>query len=212
MKDKVIIIGAGGLGLCVANILCKQYEIAGFFDDNPPANYPYPVLGEINNLPEIGIPKGIIALGDNYRRKEVLEKILTAFPVFEQINAIHPSVILADEVSLGKGIVMDAGTIVGTHSRIGDNVLLLSGSIVEHENVLEDFVSLAPGSITGGKVRIGTFSAIGLGAKIIHNVSIGEHSVIGAGSLVLNNIGSFQVAYGSPAKEIRTRKEGEKYL
>ena len=43
-------------------------------------------------------------------------------------------------------------------------------------------------------------------------IEIGEHSVIGAGSTVLNNISNNVVAFGTPAKKIRERNRGEKYL
>ena len=64
----------------------------------------------------------------------------------------------------------------------------------------------------GGNVKIGKFSAISLGANIMHNIEIGEHSVVGAGSLVNENINDLSVCYGVPAKFIRSRKIGEKYL
>jgi acetyltransferase-like isoleucine patch superfamily enzyme len=77
---------------------------------------------------------------------------------------------------------------------------------------MNDFSSLAPGVVTGGNVHIGKFSAIGLGAHIIHGIRIGEQVVVGAGSLVNKNLDSGKVYYGIPAKEIRTRVAGDKYL
>ncbi len=52
----------------------------------------------------------------------------------------------------------------------------------------------------------------GLLAVLVNRVQVGEHSVVGAGSVVLKPIKSFVVAYGSPAKRIRNRKPGDKYL
>ena len=49
-------------------------------------------------------------------------------------------------------------------------------------------------------------------AKISSNITIGAYTIVGAGSLVLKDIGSYKVALGNPAKEIRTRKPEEKYL
>jgi acetyltransferase-like isoleucine patch superfamily enzyme len=61
-------------------------------------------------------------------------------------------------------------------------------------------------------VRIGSFAAIGLGSSVIHRMVIGEHTVVGAGSTVVKPLGAYLVAYGSPAKQIRTRSAGERYL
>ena len=77
---------------------------------------------------------------------------------------------------------------------------------------MEDFSSLAAHATTGGYCRIGSYSAISIGAVLIHGIHIGNNTVVGAASLVLKPIDSFIVAYGSPAKVIRKRKPGDKYL
>jgi serine acetyltransferase len=59
---------------------------------------------------------------------------------------------------------------------------------------------------------LGKFSTISLGANIINGINIGIHTVIGAGSLVVTDFGDNIIAYGSPAKVIRTRVIGEPYL
>jgi acetyltransferase-like isoleucine patch superfamily enzyme len=43
-------------------------------------------------------------------------------------------------------------------------------------------------------------------------VEIGENTVVGSGSLVVRSLPNNVLAYGSPAKIIRERKEGEKFL
>ena len=44
-----------------------------------------------------------------------------------------------------------------------------------------------------------------MGVNIINRITIGEGSVIGAGSLVLKNIPKDVIAYGRPAKVIRSK-------
>jgi serine acetyltransferase len=77
---------------------------------------------------------------------------------------------------------------------------------------MQKFSSLGPGTNIGGNVGIGECTAISLGAKVIENITIGKHTVIGAGALVIRNVGDFKIAFGIPAKEIRTREIGEGYL
>jgi acetyltransferase-like isoleucine patch superfamily enzyme len=74
------------------------------------------------------------------------------------------------------------------------------------------YSSMAPNVTTGGNVSIGEFSAISIGATIKHGLSIGDHSIIGAGALLMKNCGDNLIMYGVPAKEIRKREIGEKYL
>ena len=66
--------------------------------------------------------------------------------------------------------------------------------------------------MTGGYVKIGKFSAITLGVTIMDRLEIGENTVIGSGSLVTKSIPSNVLAYGIPAKIIKNRVKGEKFL
>jgi acetyltransferase-like isoleucine patch superfamily enzyme len=47
---------------------------------------------------------------------------------------------------------------------------------------------------------------------VLHGVQIGEHTVIGAGATVTRSIEGFAVAYGTPARVVRSRQLGEPYL
>jgi sugar O-acyltransferase (sialic acid O-acetyltransferase NeuD family) len=140
------------------------------------------------------------------------EKIRLLAPDFTFITAVHPSAQIGREVSIGAGAVLMAGTVVNSDSRIGAHCILNTKSSLDHDCVMDDFSSLAPGVTTGGVVQIGAYSAISLGANIIHGKNIGAHTIIGAGALVRENILDHCVAYGVPARVIRKRAEGEKYL
>ena len=59
---------------------------------------------------------------------------------------------------------------------------------------------------------IGKYSAVGIGANLLNKINIGRHVVIGSGALVTEDIRDVCLAYGVPAKVIRQRKAGEKYL
>jgi acetyltransferase-like isoleucine patch superfamily enzyme len=77
---------------------------------------------------------------------------------------------------------------------------------------MKDFASLAPGAVTGGGVEIGFRSAVGIGTAIKQRVVIGDDAVVGAKSYLNQNLPSGVVAYGSPARIIRTRSPGAPYL
>lgn len=105
-----------------------------------------------------------------------------------------------------------AGVSINRCTSVGRFCIVNTNASLDHDTVMEDFSSLAPGATTGGNCRIGQHTAISIGAVLIHGIHIGEHSVIGAGSLVMKSIDSNIVAYGTPAKAIRQRKEGDQYL
>lgn len=214
MKE-VVIFGTGGHAKVVYDILIKQniYKPVAFFSLNEN-------LESFNDTPhyhqskfaEMRFDTGIVAIGDNSVRSEVVEFILQNKSEFSFISAVHPSAHLGQGVSIGNGSAVMAGVVVNSSTSIGPHVILNTGSIIDHDCKIDDYASIAPGCTLGGNVKVGQYSAISLGANIIHGQSIGAHTVVGAGSLVLKNVGDFQLAYGVPCTEIKKRTSGEKYL
>jgi sugar O-acyltransferase (sialic acid O-acetyltransferase NeuD family) len=216
MKD-ILIFGCGGHAKVITDIVEKQgkYNIAGFIDNykTPGETFiGYKVLGSESDILKIGIDAGIVALGDNWIRSKVVNNVLSINSQFEFVTAIHPFTSITRDVVIGNGTVIMAGSIINSNTKIGSHCIINTNSSVDHDNTICDFSSIAPGVTTGGNVNIGEFTAISLGAKIKHGITIGEHSVIGAGSVVLKNVDSNVVQYGAPAKYIRDRNKGDKYL
>jgi len=219
--DNIVIIGSSGHAKVVIDIVQQEgrFNIVGLLDrfrSVGDQTSGYPILGKEEDLPNlIGVHllKGaIIAIGDNFTRSKVAARIKAISPDLLLVSAIHPAASIASEVIIGEGTVVMAGVSINPCASIGRFCILNTHSSLDHDSVLADFASLAPGAIAGGNCRIGQYSAISIGAVLSHGVSIGEHTVIGAGSLVMKSIESFTVAYGTPAKVIRTRAPGDKYL
>ncbi|MEQ8168294.1 MAG: acetyltransferase [Candidatus Eremiobacterota bacterium] len=220
MKN-ILIFGASGHGKVIIDIVEKEhiYNISGLIDDNKnlPVDFSgYRLLGTTDEIIHIikkcNIYGGIVAIGDNWIRSKIVNKIREILPDFIFVNTIHPSAQIARNVTTGKGCVVMAGAVINSDTRTGDFCIINTGSSVDHDNIIEDYASIAPGVTTGGNVKIGSFSAVSLGASIIHGVTVGEHTVVGAGSTVLKDLPSYVVAYGTPAQVVRERHAGEKYL
>ncbi|QNF28483.1 acetyltransferase [Metabacillus elymi] len=219
MEKKIIIYGTGGHSKVVMDAIEKsgQYTIYGFIDDyynDNRVDLQYKYIGDHASLKGImnNIYGGVIAVGDNWIRSNIVSKIKGDFPSFKFVTVIHPSAVIGGETEIGDGTVIMAGVVVNCHTKIGEHCILNTMSSVDHDCFIDDYVSIAPGATLGGNVCVGSYSAISLGANVIHSKKIGAHSVVGAGATVLNNIDSQVVAYGTPAKVIRYREKGEKYL
>jgi sugar O-acyltransferase (sialic acid O-acetyltransferase NeuD family) len=163
-------------------------------------------------MQKYSIDGGIITIGDNWSRKIVRDDIINQCPNFNFVNAIHPSVIIGSNAKLGRGVVAMAGCIINTNATIGDFCFFATGAQIEHDCTIDEYASVSAGAITGGMVHIGKFAAVTLGVIIVDRVAIGENSVIGSGALVTSDIPANVLAYGTPAKVIRTRNLGEKFL
>jgi acetyltransferase-like isoleucine patch superfamily enzyme len=104
------------------------------------------------------------------------------------------------------------GSVVGPKTDIGQFCILNTRSSIDHHGVMADCSSLAPGVTAGGGVRVGLRSAISIGAIVKHDVIIGNDCVVGAGSYVHANLPDSCVAYGTPARIVRSRNRGDRYL
>jgi sugar O-acyltransferase (sialic acid O-acetyltransferase NeuD family) len=217
-----IVLFGGGLhtNYCI-DIIKKEekYNIIGIIDSIKNIGeelFGYTIIGRQEQLKELiseyDIHGGIITIGDNWSRKIVFECIVNQIPNFRFVNAIHPSTIIGMNVEMGVGIVIMAGCIINPNSKVGDFCFFATGSQLEHDCNIDDFASISAGSITGGKVTIGKFSAIALGVIIMDRINIGENTVVGSGSLVTRDLPDNILAYGSPARIIRDRVLGEKFL
>lgn len=153
-----------------------------------------------------------IAIGDNNVRQRVTAEFLKRNPRSKLSSLIHPTSVVSKDSSVGKGVVIMPLCVINHSTEIGDGVIINTRSSVDHDSNLQDFSSVAPGVSMGGNVRVGERSAVSIGATIKHGVTIGKDVIVGAHSLVLSDIKDSCVAYGIPAKKIRERSQGDKYL
>ncbi len=218
---RVVVIGASGHAKVVIDALERagEHVVVGLIDARKPAGTPWyghTVLGDEAALAglvdELELEGVIIGVGDNAVRAAVADQVSTEVPALPFVNAVHPSAQLAGGASLGMGVVVAAGAVLGPDTTVSDHAIVYTGASLDHDGALGRCASLAPGVVTGGDVRIGAHTAIAIGATVLHGRSIGPHTVVGAGSVVVDDLPDHVVAYGSPARVIRPRREGEPYL
>lgn len=219
--DNIVIIGSSGHASVVVDIVRREGKscLVGLVDRFRPAGeeaFGCPILGREEDLPRLmqlhDLKGVIIAIGDNFVRAQVAGQIQTICPDLALVPAVHPNASVGTDVRVGPGAVIMAGAVVNPGCSIGRCCILNTNCSLDHDSTLDDFASLAPGATTGGNCRIGAYSAIGMRAVLIHGITVGEHAVVGAGSVVMKSIDACAVAYGTPAKIIRTRKPGDDYL
>lgn len=195
MNKKVIIIGAGGHGRVVADIVrLNGDEVIGFIDDNK--------TGFVNGCEVLGTIKDIgkfdcyyfAAIGDNATRQKIMEKDVKWY------TAIHPSAVVAKDVEIPCGVVIMANAVVNPGSVIGEGVIINTAATVDHDNVIGDFVHLSPGVHLAGTVTIKERTWVGIGAIVINNVTICSDAMIGAGTVVAKDITECGTYVGVPAR------------
>ena len=220
-KPNIVIIGASGHASVVCDIVRSRdkYRVVGFIDKNLPLGKScngLEILGREEDIPELvksdDLQGALIAIGDNYLRWQIFKRIRKIVPELQFVDAVHPDSCVAETAEIGAGTVIMAGVVVNPYCRIGEFCILNTAASLDHDSVMEDYSCLAPGVVTGGNVSIGKFSAICIGAIVSHNIKIGSGTVVGAGSVILNDLPDQVLAYGIPARIVRSRRTEEPYL
>jgi len=218
---KVAVVGSSGHARVVTDILERlgRYQVVGLIDSfraPGPRVDGYEILGTEDSLPRLtralGIEGLVLAIGDNYGRMRMAEKIRHVAPDLPFVTAVHPSCHIGRDVVIGDGTVIMPGVVLNCGCRIGKLCILNTNSSLDHDGLMEDCSSLGPNVATGGGVRIGRCTAVCIGTTIVEKVSIGDNAVVGAGATVLSDLPNLVLAYGTPAKIIRTRDASERYL
>lgn len=211
-RQELAIIGAGGHAKSVADAaLAAGYVISFFVDERLQG-------GELLGTPIVGAldasetTQCVVAIGDNHRRAKVSEALLSTHPSLSFARIVHPTAYVSSFSKVGEGCVVLAHANVNAGCTVERGCIINSHASLDHDVRMGQYSSLAPGAIVGGNVVIERCSAINMGAKVKHGVQIGEHCVIGANSYVHHDCAARNVYYGTPARKIRSRGEGEAYL
>ncbi len=200
MRNRLIIIGAGGHGKVIADIAMKNgYTNIGFVDDRASGMcMGFPIVGICADMAALndGNTDFVIAVGNNRIRRSIAERFDVSWA-----KLIHPSAQIGYGVTIGVGTVIMAGAVVNPDASIGRHCIINTAAVIEHDNMLGNYVHVSPNAALGGTVAVGECTHIGVGAAVRNNISICEDCVIGAGAAVVRNITEAGTYMGAPAKK-----------
>jgi sugar O-acyltransferase (sialic acid O-acetyltransferase NeuD family) len=216
---RVVIIGAGGHGREVADILRHQaatdreIEPLGFADDNRDLHGRnldgLPVLGdwswfERTDRTDIAV---ICAVGSPRICRRLVERARSIGLSFA--SAISPLAQISPFARLGEGVTVFPNVIISTGAFVDGHSILNAGVVVSHDATVGLYSNINPGARLAGNVTIGEGCYIGMGANVIQGRTIGVWSVVGAGAVVIQDLPAGITAVGVPARVIKTREEEE---
>ena len=215
MRSPLVIWGTSGHARVVADIIrCgTEFEIVGFLDDVNPDRQgsrfcDAAVLGGREQLPrlaESGVRHIVLGFGNNAARRRLGRELQDSG--YTLACAVHPRAIVARDVRMGAGTVVMGGAVVNPNVDLGENVIVNTGATIDHDCVLGHAVHVSPGAHLAGAVRIGDESWIGLGSLVLEKRQVGARSIVGAGAVVTRDVPEGVVAFGVPAKVIKSRQD-----
>lgn len=209
MKN-LIIIGARGYGREVFDFAqhCaghnETFTIKGFLDDKKDEldafeNYP-PIISSVEDYEITKNDVFIIGLGSVKWVKYYAEIIENKGGEF--INLIHSKAVIRNNVKLGKGNIIGAGSLVSTDVKIGNFTQIMSYCVIGHDVVIKEFCRLGDFVFLGGFTEVGSQTFLSVRATIMDRVKIGSNVIVGMGSVVLINIPDSTTVFGNPAKRV----------
>lgn len=207
LVQKVVIVGAGGLGRELFSYLSlepEKYDVIGFIDDNLNAldgyKYPVGIIDSISAYERVKDVKLLNAVMSPVAKEKIVNQLKNRNHIF--ISYVSPQSVIGCNVSFGEGCVITPNCIVTADVSVGDFVFLNTGTTLGHDVSIEDFVSINGKVEICGNVAIGSFCLIGGRAIILPGKTIVAGTMVGAGSVVVANIRKPMTVFGNPAKKV----------
>jgi len=209
--EPILIIGAGRQAKVAIDVALatNQFHIEAVFDDDTSINE---ILGITvthdleKSVVEIGA--GIVAIGNNPIREEVVKRVLTIHSSFRFVQLIHPSASISPFACVGPGSIIMPNVCVNSDASVGGHCILNTGCSIDHDGIIEDYVNISPGATLAGSVTLSKSVFVGTGALFAPDVVVGKDSKVGMGSVVLTDVPSKTLVVGNPA-EVKGRVTGE---
>lgn len=184
------------------------WEIIGLVDDNPETVNAricgYPMLGNYDDLKDYTSKVSDIHVFNNVNPSISIHKLIG-----ERIDAlqvqvpslVHPDIDI-EYVTIGKGVFIPQGCILGCNTVIGDYVTFRYGVIVSHDVKIGNNVFIGPGAVCTSHTIIEPDAYLGARSIIINKVTIGGGSTVGASTLVNKNVRPGATVVGIPARDL----------
>ncbi len=201
---RLVLVGASGHGKVCAEIaeLSKRYTDIFFLDDDPLVKKcgKYDVKGSSNEFAKFidEQTEFFVSIGNHEHRQRIQEMIDNAGGAVATL--IHPSSVISEESTIGKGSVVMAGAVINPETQIGKGAIINTQSSVDHDCIVGDWCHIAVGAHLCGIVSIGSNCWIGAGAIVSNNINVCSNVVVGAGAVVVNSIYNSGTFVGVPAK------------
>ena len=196
MKNKLVIIGAGGQGRVCADIArLMGYGQILFLDDGAPT-----AEGKVSDYPRY-LPDAdfFVAIGNGAVRRKI--QMMLEENGANIATLIHPNATVAQDVKIGQGTVVMAGAVINPGATVGSGNIINTCASVDHDCRVGDYLHIAVGARICGTVTLEDDSWIGAGAVIIQNLSVCAGCMIGAGAVVVKSITEKGTYMGVPARK-----------
>jgi sugar O-acyltransferase (sialic acid O-acetyltransferase NeuD family) len=216
MTGRTIIVGGGGFARELYFWLrdCTDAgtlpPLTGYLDDagdvlHNRGAYDMAFLGSVEDVSPREGDRFVLAIGSPSTKRRIVDKLAPRGAVFPTM--IHPTCTVTGTATVGEGVVLCPGCILGPDSTLERFVTFNTGSGTGHDSSVGEFSVLASRVAISGYVRIESDVGIGSGVVLLPNVKVGRGAVIGPGCVVYRSVRSGTTLYTPPPKQLRLNKD-----
>ncbi|RHX78281.1 acetyltransferase [Leptospira yasudae] len=196
MKEKIILIGAGGHARSCIDVIEAEdkYSIFGLIGSKEEVGTKilgYEVLGTDEDLVlwKRKCKNAIVTIGQiknpepRIRLYHQLKKFAFHLPVI-----VSPNAYVSKYSSIGEGSIIMHQVMVNSNVKIGANCIINSKALLEHDVTIGDYCHISTSSVLNGETSIGDASFIGSGSVVKETIKIGSNCVIAMASRVIRDV------------------------
>ena len=183
MKDKLLLIGAGGFGRVVLEHARLTFDCA-FIDDG------YDIGTTINDVKVIGnisdieryfgeYHKLVVVIGNNTLREKIYKvaaAIGYSFP-----NIIESSSYVSPYATIGVGCIFLNHVVVQNNAKVGNGVILNPGVEIHHDSEVDDYALIYANSVVRTFAHVGKRAHIGSTLTVGNRVTVADDSIVADG-------------------------------
>ena len=205
MTKNIILIGGGGLGREIFtwfnSVDQGDINIKGFLDtkvsDLEKYKIKLPYLGDEDIYSFSKDDYVVITISDIQVRNKIYMKLKDKVNF---ANLVHPTSIIADNISLGQGNIICPNCIISNNVKIGNNNLFNINSSICHDSIVKNNVIMAPYSVINGNCTINDDVFLGSHSTVFQNSILEDKVLVEANTLVKGNIRSKTYICGVPGR------------
>jgi len=206
----IVIVGAGGFGREILAWMtpCFQpaeYPLKGFLacDDSEldGFNRPASIIGSPDSYqPELE-DRFLMAIGDPQAKRFCAESLLSRGAQF--LTMIHPNALVAENATVGVGVVVYPFGSVSAAAEVGDFVHMNFYASIGHDASIGNYTTLSPYASVSGAARVGEAVLMGTQTSVAPTRQVGDRCKISSGSAVMHDIADDSLVFGVPGRQTK---------
>lgn len=196
MKEDLIILGCGGTGREIEQLVRQNYNVLGFLDDRKTG---IDVIGRFDDYKKYHSHIKFCLSMSNYASMLKRKNFLQSIPANRFITFIANMTYVYPTAKWGSAVFIFPGSLLSNNVALGNHILIYHNCVIAHDVHIQDYSVIANSVTISGGVTIGSNCYIGAGATILDDINVGDNCIIAAGATVISSIASNQI-YIAPNK------------